>query len=182
MFKQKRWIVPAAAAVLTMAAGDSLARTQAGIESDGCDRLARLVTDAVVAAFRNDSHHAMIDEGDELPQVVSCDRTTATVSAAFVDGLGWVGADVGWRWPGGGPGDVCLSGFLDQCYPDRGQWGIGDPVMGTTAEPAWRAVRETVSRAMPLGVASDQAVFAIGPMRQALASALEHRARQGIAK
>lgn len=177
MCRQRGWIGLAATAVLAMATGDVTARTQALVETRGCDRLSRIVTDAVVAALRPGSHHRANEEVVDEPLIVSCDRTTATVSAAFVDGMRWAGADIGWRWPGGGPGDVCLSGFLDQCYPDRGAWGLGDPVMGATAAPVWEAVLETVSRAMPLGVASDQSVFAAGPMRQALATALERSAR-----
>lgn len=177
MLQQREWIALAAMAVLALAAGDGSARTEGSTATHGCDRLARLVTETVVAAFSANSFRQTIGEVVETPLIVSCDRTTATVTAAFVDGMQMAGADVGWRWPGGGPGDVCLSGFLDQCYPERGHWGAGDPALSAAAGRAWLAVRETISRAMPLGVASDQSVFAAGLMQQALVSALEQSAR-----
>jgi hypothetical protein len=131
---------------------------------DGCAVLGRLIFAEVTAdAWYGPVRHeqASLDTGNG--GVAICMHTTRTVSEAYTAALRAAGDEVRWGDPRGERGDACLSGFLEQCYPDR------YPVGG---ENRWRAVRSTVLQAMPRGVASDQSVFSPHVMRMALRTSL----------
>ena len=135
---------------------------------DGCAVLAQLVYAEVTAvAWYGPRGRGSWTNTPAETRVTVCDHTTRTVSKAFSSAMTSVGAGVRWGYPSGDRGDYCLSGFLDQCYPDRN-------LLGASAD-AWRAVSRTVQRAMPRGVASDQSLFNDGAMRLALRSALGKR-------
>jgi hypothetical protein len=132
---------------------------------DGCAVLAQLVHAEVTAAAWHDRHEQiswMNTPGEA--KITICNRTTRTVSKAFASAMTSVGAEVRWGYPWGDRGDYCLSGLLDQCYPDRNRLGL--------SVGAWSAISKTVQQAMPRGVASDQSLFSEEAMRLALRSAL----------
>lgn len=132
---------------------------------DGCAVLARVVHQEVTAAAWHDryGHMSWVNSPGET-RITICNRTTRTVSKAFSTAMTSIGAEVRWGYPSGDRGDYCLSGFLDQCYPDRNRLGLS---VGT-----WSAISKTVQQAMPRGVASDQSLFSEEAMRLALRSAL----------
>ncbi|HEY5643025.1 MAG TPA: hypothetical protein VIS31_09125 [Woeseiaceae bacterium] len=141
-----------------------------------CSRLADIVYDEVTA-YLIGAPGELHDTGpaQAVPQVVVCEETARTVSAAFSRSVSVVGGVVDWGWPSGDGGDVCLSGFIDQCYPDRGArvYPFPDPGVGST----WMAVRRTVLGAMPWGSAADRAEFSAGALRGALRVALHGSGR-----
>ena len=133
--------------------------------AEGCTVLAEIVYAEVTAAIWR-GPHALGSVSDERAShgIAVCAETSRTVSKAFSAAMISVGTDI--RWDDAPPhrGDFCLSGFLEQCYPDR--YPLQSPVS------SWSAVNGTVQRAMPLGVASDQSVFSQGALRLALRAAL----------
>jgi hypothetical protein len=132
---------------------------------DGCAVLAQLVYKEVTAAAWHDRYGQvswMNSPGET--KITICNRTTRTVSKAFSTAMASIGAEVHWGYPTDDRGDYCLSGFLDQCYPDRNRLGL--------SVNSWGAVSKTVRQAMPRGVASDQSLFSEVAMRLALRSAL----------
>lgn len=135
---------------------------------DGCAVLARLVYAEVTAAASSGPGglRSWIDIRDDT-EVTICNRTTQTVSRAFTSAMTSVGSEVRWGYPSNDRGDYCLSGFLDQCYPDRSR-------LGSSAN-TWNAVSGIIRQAMPLGVAIDQSLFSKDAMRLALRSALGQR-------
>ena len=133
--------------------------------ADGCTVLADVIISEVTAAIWR-GPHALGSVADERAShgIAVCTQTSRTVSKAFSTAMISIGADFRWEDAPPHPGDYCLSGFLEQCYPDR--YPLQSPVS------SWIAVSATVQRAMPLGVASDQSVFSQGALRLALRSAL----------
>ena len=134
--------------------------------AEGCTVLAEIIYSEVTAAIWR-GPHALGSVSDERSShgIAVCAQTSRTVSKAFSTAMLSVGADI--RWDDAPPhrGDSCLSGFLEQCYPDR--YPLGSPAS------SWSAVSATVQRAMPLGVASDQSLFSQGALRLALRAALQ---------
>jgi len=133
--------------------------------AEGCTVLADIVISEVTAAIWR-GPHALGSVTDERAShgIAVCSQTSRTVSKAFSTAMISVGAD--FRWEDAPPhrGDFCLSGFLEQCYPDR--YPLQSPVS------SWSAVSATVQRAMPRGVASDQSVFSRNALRRALRAEL----------
>ncbi|MDH3615365.1 MAG: hypothetical protein OEQ90_02735 [Gammaproteobacteria bacterium] len=156
------------ASIGALALTNSVRAQEAFTGVDGCAVLAQLVyAEVTAAAWRSPSGiRPLIDLPGET-KVTICNRTTRTVSKAFASAMTSVGAEVRWGYPSDDRGDYCLSGFLDQCYPDRNRLGL--------SVNAWSAVSKTVQRAMPQGVASDQSLFGEDVMRLALRSALGRR-------
>ena len=134
--------------------------------AEGCTVLAEIVYSEVTAAIWR-GPHALGSVTDERAShgIAVCAETSRTVSKAFSTAMLSVGADFHWDDAPPHPGDFCLSGFLEQCYPDR--YPLQSPVS------SWSAVSATVQRAMPLGVASDQSVFSQDALRSALRAALQ---------
>lgn len=133
--------------------------------AEGCAALAEIVHSEVTAAIWQ-GPHALALGPDELSthRIAVCAETSRTVTAAFGAAMASVGADFRWDNTPPHPGEYCLSGFLEQCYPDR------HPLQSPVS--SWSAVSATVQRAMPLGVASDQSVFSEGALRLALRTEL----------
>ncbi|NNF40086.1 MAG: hypothetical protein HKN64_01820 [Woeseiaceae bacterium] len=156
-------------AIAAMLPGLDVRAQQAFTGVDGCAVLGQLIYAEVSAdAWRGPagSEQARVDAGNA--GVTVCTQTTRTVSSAYTAALRAVGEEVRWGGPRGVRGDACLSGFLEQCYPER------YPVGG---ENRWRAVQSTVLQAMPHGVASDQSVFSPHVMRLALRMSLRQDTR-----
>jgi len=136
--------------------------------TDGCAVLADIVhAEVTAAAWYGPGAYATMLEDAGKSQITVCNQTTRTVSKAFASAMTNIGEPVRWGYPGIEPGDVCLSIFLDQCYPDRSRVG------GATG--TWNVVSKTVKQAMPNGVATDQSIFASTTMRLALRSALDRQ-------
>ena len=134
--------------------------------AEGCTVLAEIIYSEVTAAIWR-GPHALGSVSDERSShgITVCAQTSRTVSKAFSTAMISVGADIRWDDAPPHPGDFCLSGFLEQCYPDR--YPLQSPV------GSWSAVSATVQRAMPFGVASDQSIFSQGALRLALRAALQ---------
>jgi len=133
--------------------------------ADGCTVLADIIYSEVTEAiWRGPQALGSVSNERASHGIVACAETSRTVSEAFSAAMISVGTDIRWDDAPPHPGDFCLSGFLEQCYPDR--YPRQSPVS------SWSAVSATVQRAMPLGVASDQSVFSQGALRLALRAAL----------
>lgn len=131
---------------------------------DGCAVLAKLVYAELTGdAWYGPGRRQQAPYGRQASRVAICMHTTQTVSEAFTAAMNAIGADVRWGNPSVEPGDFCLSGFLEQCYPGRYPQHVGG---------RWQAVKTTIVQAMPLGTASDQSVFSTDAMQLALRSAL----------
>ena len=144
------------------------------IGTDGCADLAKLVYAEVTEAtwYGTGGFRSLHDKASER-QIKVCHRTTTTVSKAFVSAMASIGEPIRWGQPSIGPGDVCLSIFLDQCYPDRNRLG--------SADKTWSAIRSTIKQAMPNGIATDQSIFKIGTLRSALRFALLRQSESALA-
>ena len=144
------------------------------IGTDGCAVLAKLVYAEVTEAtwYGRGGFRSLHDEASER-QIKVCHRTTTTVSKAFVSAMASIGEPIRWEQPSISPGDVCLSIYLDQCYPDRNRLGSADNM--------WSAIRSTVKQAMPNGIATDQSIFKIGTLRSALRFALQRQSDSVLA-
>jgi len=141
--------------------------------ADGCAELAQVVHAEVTsnAWGMPDLFAPALHDGGEA-RISICIHTTRTVSKAFASAMTSIGTPVPWGYPGIEPGDVCLSVYLDQCYPDRSRLG------GTTT--TWDAVSKTVEQAMPYGVATDLSIFNASALRRTLRSALAKRDEAAI--
>ena len=130
-------------------------------DAGGCTVLADIIYSEVTAAIWRGPHALGSVTDDRASHGIAvCAQTSQTVSKAFSAAMISVGADFRWDDAPPHPGDYCLSGFLEQCYP--GRYPLQSPV------GKWGAVSGTVQRAMPLGVASDQSVFSREALRRAL--------------
>jgi hypothetical protein len=135
---------------------------------DGCAVLAQLVySELTEAAWYGSSEFRPWTNNSGETKVTICNQTTRTVSKAFTAAMTSIGSDIRWGNQHVEPGDYCLSGFLEQCYP--GRYPIDSSV------DTWIAVSKTVQQAMPNGTGSDQSVFSSEAMRLALRSALARR-------
>jgi len=169
-----------AGGLLVALAGFGLAAdgAHAGIVIDGCTALGQAVSRSVGEVLESRLH------GSRRPTSPrpalgstrqSCGTTAAVTSSAFTRVLRSYGFEVGWNdgMPGNS-GDVCLSHYLDQCYPDlqRGALAIaaGD---GDLVSRAWTAVRAGVRRSMPFGTHSDLAWFRPAELTESLAVAVD---------
>ncbi len=138
---------------------------------DGCAVLAQLVYSEVTeAAWYGPSRFRPWTNNAGETKVSICNQTTRTVSKAFTSAMTSIGSEVRWGHQYVEPGDYCLSGFLEQCYP--GRYPVDSPA------DTWIAVSKTVQQAMPRGTGSDQSVFSSEAMRLALRSALARRNSQ----
>ena len=132
---------------------------------DGCAVLAELVyTELTVAAWYGPGDFGAWPRNPGETEITICNQTARTVSKAFTSAMTSIGTEVRWGLPSVNPGDVCQSGFLEQCYPDR--YPLDAP------HDTWGTLRKVVQQAMPFGTASDRAIFSSGAMRLALRSAL----------
>ena len=133
---------------------------------DGCAVLAQLVYAEVTAAawYGSGGLWCLVDEANDSGIAV-CNQTARTVSNAFTSAMTSIGSPIRWGYPSVNPSDVCLSIYLDQCYPDPSRLGATDAT--------WNAVTKTVRQAMPNGVATDQSIFNSSAMRLALRLALD---------
>lgn len=160
--------------ITTIVAANNSRAHDAFNAADGCAELARLVHAEVTSNAWDtpDVITPMLDDAGDANFSI-CIQTTRTVSKAFASAMTSIGTPVRWGYPGIEPGDVCLSVYLDQCYPNRNRLG------GTTR--FWSAVSKTVKQAMPYGEATDLSIFNASTLRQALRSALADRAAGVIA-
>lgn len=132
---------------------------------DGCAVLADLVhTELTAAAWYGPGDFGAWPGYPGETEMTICNQTARTVSKAFTSAMASIGAEIRWGDSSINPGDVCQSGFLEQCYPER------YPKDGSNA--TWATLSKIVQRAMPFGTASDRATFSPGAMRLALRSAL----------
>jgi hypothetical protein len=145
-------------------AGNTARAQQAFTGVDGCAVLGRLVYAEVTAdAWYGPGRDERVYFGQIGSGVQICTHTTRTVSEAYASALQAIGAEFRWGYPSGEPGDACLSGFLEQCSPDRYPMG---------GAHTWPAITRTLLMAMPRGAASDQSVFSPQAMQLALRTAL----------
>lgn len=132
---------------------------------DGCAVLAELVySELTAAAWYGPGDFGAWPGNPGETDITICNQTARTVSKAFTSAMTNIGTEVRWGLSSINPGDVCQSGFLEQCYPER--YPIDAP------NNTWGALSKIVQQAMPFGMASDRAIFSSGAMRQALRSAL----------
>ena len=133
---------------------------------DGCAALAQLVyAEVTAAAWCGPGGQWSSDDEASDTGIAVCNQTTRTLSTAFTSAMTSIGSPVRWGYPSVNPSDVCLSIYLDQCYPDPSRLGATDAT--------WNAVTKTVRQAMPIGVATDQSIFNSSTMRLALRHALD---------
>ena len=151
--------------ICALAIGGQARAEQSRNDAAGCAVLADIIYSEVTAAIWR-GPHSLGSVTDERAShgITVCAQTSRTVSKAFSAAMINVGADFRWDDEPPHPGDFCLSGFLEQCYPKR--YPLHSPV------GEWSAVSGTVQRAMPLGVASDQSVFSQDALRLALRAEL----------
>lgn len=132
---------------------------------DGCAELARAVYDEVSGAAIYGAHRGgpwVISQRHEHVSV--CETTTRTVSRAFTQAMASAGIEVRWTAPeaGPGPGDICQSAFLSQCYPDRYPLGQTDAVF---VQSSWAVVSQSVMRAMANPFSSNEVRFRPNDLR-----------------
>ena len=156
------YMVAVAALFLLDVAGSARAQPVA-VSVDGCAELARAVYEEVSGAAIHGSYHSgpwVISPRFEHVSV--CETAARTVSRAFTLAMASSGIDIRWSEAGAGPrpGDVCLSAFLSQCYPNRGglpgQRGGADAMFVRTS---WAVVSQSVMRTMANPYSSDEVRF-----------------------
>ena len=150
----------AATAVLALSSGDVRAQKIA-VTLDGCAVLARTVYEEVWAA-------AAYGPGSSGPWQINppqdrryeCDTVATTVSRAFTAAMAGAGFEVRWGTEPHDRGDFCLSMYLSQCYPDRGNdvAAYGN-VNGKFVRRSWSVVSQTVMREMANPYSSDEVRF-----------------------
>lgn len=132
--------------------------SQAATAGDGCEALAALVGAQVDAAIGRE----LFGQTARPPGIAAhatgalgCGRTAETVSRAFAERFAVYGEKVNWAdLPD--PGDVCLSHYIDQCYPGGG----GSPLFANGfVGGTWNSVRAAVGESMPFGRLSDLSWF-----------------------
>lgn len=102
-----------------------------------------------------------------------CRRTVEVTTRAFTEALASLNLSIGWEPPN--PGDYCLSGDFDQCYPSGRPGGRHLPA-GRLAfvYDAWQGVRDAVrSHMLPGG--ADVSVFSAASLDDALAARIGER-------
>lgn len=170
-----KWITSVtAAALICLAQGSDARAQQIEVSVDGCALLARAVYEEVSGAATAGPHRSgpwMINPRFEDIEV--CDTATRTVSKAFKLAMASEGIDV--RWDGGAvePGDICLSAFLSQCYPNRYPLaGAASDLDAAFVQRSWSIVSTSVMRAMANPYSSDEVRFRPGEMRLQMGLAL----------
>lgn len=163
MAKGKLAVLMLAGIAVSALANNSRA-AEANTADDGCALLAQLVYAEVTEnAWYGPGRVAWSWPNPGEYRVAICNHTARAVSRAYTSAMAAMGEDISWGYSHSGHGDACLSGFLEQCYPER------YPLSGAGA---WSAVQTAVRQAMPQGTASDQSVFSTTAMRLALRASL----------
>jgi hypothetical protein len=145
-------------------------------EDAGCARLEAIVYEQVLASRYGLPAAGSIVPMPRSPMVEACASTTRAVSAGYTKAMSRLAVEVTWLTPERQRGDVCLSHFLSQCYPDVNPYLAPDGsdthrfVVGS-----WNAVRDTVVRTMPDGVATDVSRFSAHAFEKQLRAKLERR-------
>lgn len=130
--------------------------------TDGCAVLNDIVYEEVTASRWGIMGADLVHTSMGEPSVVICTNTAQTVSKAFARAMQVIGGEVEWQGSIDHREETCLSGFIEQCLP-RG---------GGVLQPLWRAVSNTVLRAMPEGSAADRSIFNRDSMRLAVRASL----------
>jgi len=149
-------------------AGASLAEPFVG--ADGCAILGAAVYDQIAAGGPSGAGDGAVLRNPGDTDVVICNQTARTVTAAFSKAMSSLGIDVSWSGARQERGDECLSAFLSQCYPnqDIGPYGL-DAVELVYVYDTWRLVQGSTARFMLFGYFSDTTVFAPGELQRAMA-------------
>lgn len=145
-------------------------------ENAGCDRLEAIVYEQVLASRYGMPAAGSIVPMPRPPMVEACASTTQAVSAGYTKAMSRLAIEVSWASPDRQRGDVCLSHFLSQCYPDVNPYLA--PHGSDTHQfviGSWNAVRDTVVRSMPDGVATDVSRFSAQAFEKQLRSRLKGR-------
>lgn len=145
-------------------------------EDAGCDRLEAIVYEQVLA-----SRYGMPATGSIVPMprpamVEACASTARAVSAGYTKAMSRLAVEVTWITPERQRGDVCLSHYLSQCYPNVNPYLAphGSETYRFVVS-SWTAVRDTVYRSMPDGVATDVSRFSAQAFEKQLRSRLTGR-------
>lgn len=138
----------------------------------GCAVLNEIIYEEVTAAGWGMTGADLVFTNFREPSVVICTNTAQTVSEAFSIAMRAVGGDVSWQGGFDQRVDTCLSGFIEQCVPRS----YPRPLGGADTFKSWRAISDTVIRAMPDGSAADRSIFSESSMRLAMRAQLR-RAR-----
>lgn len=147
-------------------------------EDAGCNRLEAIVYEQVLA-----SRYGMPAAGSIVPMprpaiVDACASTAHAVSAGYTKAMSRLAVEISWVTPDRQRGDVCHSHYLSQCNPNVNPYLA--PYGSETYQfviGSWNAVRETVYRSMPDGVATDVSRFSAQAFEKQLRSKLNRRGR-----
>jgi len=127
------------------------------VTDGGCAALANAVRGAVSTALAADRGSPGVAVSAAW---TSCGRTAAVASAAF--GRALTGFSLSLAWPDHdaiAPGDVCLSHYLSQCYPQAAAGMPWSPRQAALVADTWQGVAAGIRRHMPFGAASDLSYF-----------------------
>lgn len=145
-------------------------------EDAGCDRLEAIVYEQVLA-----SRYGIPAAGSIVPMprpatVEACASTARAVSAGYTKAMSRLAVEVTWVTPERQHGDMCLSHYLSQCYPNVNPYlaPYGSQTYRFVVR-SWNAVRDTVYRTMPDGVATDVSRFSAQAFEKQLRSELTRR-------
>ncbi len=157
-----KWIFAATVgvAVLVLLAGDVRAQ-KINYEVDGCALLARAVYEEVSAAALHGPRNSgpwLIDP--QQADIAVCTTAARTVSRAFTSAMRSAGVEVSWGPQSSDSGDFCWSGFLSQCYPNRGDgFSVNGDADTLLVQRSWSVVSQSVMRAMSNPFSSDEVRF-----------------------
>lgn len=173
---KKEWVTVAGALVCMTGLAGAEAREQVG-RPVACTALENAVYAAVLSVSAGTSRVAVARGADERNSRgdLLCRDTARAVSAGFARALAERNVYLKWQWPGQERGDLCLSGDLSQCYPNRNPYvpfARGDAVFAATS---WDAIVSAVGRSMPQGFREDAVRFEPEGMASRLATELQRR-------
>ncbi len=142
----------------------------------GCDRLEAIVYEQVLASRYGAPAAGSVVPMPRPPMVEACASTARAVSAGYTKAMSRLAIEVSWVTPERQRGDVCLSHYLSQCYPNANPYlaPYGSETYSFVVS-SWNAVRDTVYRSMPDGVATDVSRFSAQAFERQLRSQLRGR-------
>ena len=157
-----------AVSISLLASADGQAQTMRPINgADGCAILAGAVHQQLTASARPAYDKRVPHAGGT--DVVICNQTARTVSAAFTKAMATMNVYVSWRDPRDVRGDFCLSANLSQCYPHRSPYiPIADIPELAFVYASWSAVQATTLKHAEAGGFNDTTRFSPAVLKSQL--------------
>jgi len=144
---------------------------------DGCRTLANVIEQTVSRVLRRQlpNPRGVFLLAPRQSDIFACATTAFTASRAFSRAARSAGLSISWHDNElMDPGDVCLSHYIDQCYPRLAHNPfINNALDAATISVAWDTVAAGLQQGMPFGAESDFAYFRPDGLSDSLARSLQ---------